>query len=90
MPSTHGGSRAGPNLHLVAKIAAVWATTDDMGKDGNESAKTQLDSHSNMVVVGSHATIFGQSGKSADVRPFSNDCSKLESFLIVDAAVDYD
>ena len=51
---------------------------------------TQLDSHANMVVVGSQATVFGQSGRSADVKPFSNDCSKLESVPIVDAAVAYD
>ena len=43
-----------------------------------------------MVVVGSHATVFGHLGKSADVRPLSNDCSKLESVPIVDAAVAYD
>jgi len=43
-----------------------------------------------MVVVGSHATIFGKTGKSCDVRPFSSDCSKLERVPIVDAALAYD
>ena len=57
---------------------------------GNQETSTQLDSHANMVVVGGHASVFGHSGKSADVRPFSNDCSKLKSVPIVDAAVAYD
>ena len=61
-----------------------------MGDNGDEPTTTQLDSHANMVVVGEHATVFGRSGKSADVRPFSSDCSKLEAVPIVDAAVAYD
>ena len=61
-----------------------------MGTDDDEPATTQLDSHANMVVVGSHATIFGKTGKSCDVRPFSSDCSKLERVPIVDAALAYD
>ena len=61
-----------------------------MGGGDDHGTSTQLDSHANMVVVGQHATVFGHSGKSADVRPFSNDCSKLESVPIVDAAMAYD
>ena len=60
-----------------------------MGNQGDLDSSTQLDSHANMVVVGGHASVFGCSGKSADVRPFSSDCSKLESVPIVDAAVAY-
>ena len=61
-----------------------------MGDNDDHQTSTQLDSHANMVVVGSHASVFGHSGRSADVRPFSSDCSKLESVPIVDAAVAYD
>ena len=61
-----------------------------MGHKGDHDTSTQLDSYANMVVVGDHASVFGHSGKSADVRPFSNDCSKLESVPIVDAAMAYD
>ena len=43
-----------------------------------------------MVVVGQQATVFGSSGRSADVRPFSSDCSKLVLVPIVDAAMAYD
>ena len=60
-----------------------------MDKD-DEISTTQLDSHANMVVVGNNATIFSNSGKSADVRPFSSECSKMESVPIVDAAIAYD
>ena len=62
----------------------------NMGSDDDVNTTTQLDSHANMVVVGRQATVFGSTGKCADVRPFSNDCSKLEAVPIVDAAVAYD
>ena len=61
-----------------------------MGDDDENMATTQLDSHANMIVVGRQATVFGSSGKHADVRPFSNNCSKLEAVPIVDAAIAYD
>ena len=81
---------AGPNRHLVGVIQAVWATTANMGDDEAVFASTQLDSHANMVVMGSQATVFGSLGRKADVKPFSNDCSKLEAIPIVDAAIAYD
>ena len=61
-----------------------------MGDDGEKMATTQLDFHANMAVVGNQASVFRTSGKSADVKPFSNDCSKLEAVPIVDASVAYD
>jgi hypothetical protein len=61
-----------------------------MGVIDDQGATTQLDSHANMAVVGKHALVFGKTpGRCADVRPFSSDCSKLESVPIVDAAVAY-
>ena len=80
-PSAHRRSRAVPNKHLKGIISAIWATTANMGDDGGDEATTQLDSHANMIVVGRQATVFGSSGRHADVRPFSNDCSKLEAVL---------
>ena len=88
--SAHRRSRAVPNEHLKGVISAIWATTANMGDDDENMATTQLDSHANMIVVGRQATVFGSSGKHTDVRPFSNDCSKLEAVLIVDAAIAYD
>ena len=61
-----------------------------MGENDDKMTTTQLDSHANMVVVGRHATVFSKLGNHANARAFSNDCSKLESVPIVDAAVAYD
>ena len=61
-----------------------------MGDNDDQQTSTQLDSHTNMVVVGSYASVFGHSGKSADVRSFSSDYSKLEFVPIVDAVIAYD
>ena len=79
-----------PNLHLSFRLSAVWATTAKMGCDDEDMSTTQLDSHANMVIIGHQATVLEHTGKCTDVRPFSNDCSKLESVPIVDAAVAYD
>ena len=56
----------------------------------DEMTSTQLDSHANMAVVGHHATVINRSGKSANVRPFSKDCSQITAVPIFDAAVAYD
>ena len=58
------------------------------GKDDeNKASTTELDSHANMIVVGAQATIIQQSGRSAEVRAFSDKCSKLEKIPIIDAIV---
>ena len=84
------GSRAELDPQETSIISAVWATAANVGLDDEEPTTTQLDSHANMAVAGGHATVFGKSGKHCDVRPFSSECSKLESVPIVDAAVAYD
>ena len=73
----------------MSVISAVWATTSDVRGSDSDVTTTQLDSHANMIVVGSQATVFGNSGRTADVKPFSNDYSKLQSVPIVDAALAY-
>ena len=68
----------------------IWeATTEGEYKD-DQINSTQIYSHENMVVVGKYTTIINRSGKSADVRPLSSDCSKLEEVPILDAVVAYD
>ena len=88
--STCEGQVASPNMYPRSKIASVWATRAEMGDNDDQQTLTQLDSYANMVVEGSHSSVFGHSGKSADVWPFSSDCSKLESVPIVDATMAYD
>ena len=51
---------------------------------------TKLDSHANMVVVEKKACIIQLSGESADVCPFSNECSNMEKVPIIDATLAYD
>ena len=82
-----------PNASLQARISSfmsIFAT--DMGRkdDENKASTTELGSHANMIVVGAQATIIQQSGRSAEVRAFSDECSKLEKIPIVDAVIAYD
>ncbi len=45
--------------HLRANITAIWATTANTGESYDQDTLTQLDSRANIVVIGSHATVFG-------------------------------
>ena len=78
-----------PNLQLYARISVIWATTTSVDDKDDKMTSTQLDSHVNMAVVGCHSTVINRSGKSADVRPFSKDCSQISAVPIFDAAVAY-
>ena len=49
---------------------------------------TELDSHTNMPVVGKHAYIIAETGKKVDVSPFTPDY-KLLTVPLVDATVKY-
>ena len=79
-----------PNLYLCARISVIWDTTTSVDDKDDEMTSTQLNSHVNMAVVGRHSTVINRSGKSADVRPFSEDCSQMAAVPIVDVAVAYD
>ena len=59
-------------------------------EDKDDITATHLDLHANMVVVSRHATIISKLERSADVRPFSDDCSKMIAVQIVDVAISYD
>ena len=75
-----------PNRHLEAQISMIWAAT--VGCKGDyESSTTELDSHANMIVLGEQARIINRSGKYAEVRAFSNECSTLKKVPIVDAVI---
>ena len=53
-------------------------------------SRSELDTHANMAVVGKHAFILQESGRTAEVNPFSPDCGTLQEVPIVDAVVAYD
>ena len=82
------------NIAVVSDISAivssdVWET--EMGSNNHHRrSTTELDSHANMVVVGAQATVVSRTGRLAEVRAFSDKCSKLEGIPIVDAAFAYD
>jgi hypothetical protein len=72
---------------LIATASAV--NTDDDGTGHEETSRTELDSHANMPVVGRHAYIISDTGRVADVSPFTPDYSSMK-IKVVDAAVQYD
>ena len=53
-----------PNDHVASFIGRAMAEVAQLTTDGYESsdARTELDSHVNMVVVGCHAYILNNSG----------------------------
>ena len=62
---------------------------DDNGEQSNEQSRTELDSHANMPVVGRHAYVISDTGRIADVSPFTPDYNSMK-IKIVDAAIQYD
>ena len=53
-----GGQIASPNMHLRAKLSSVWTTQAVMEDNDDNQTLTQLDFHDNMVVIGSHESVF--------------------------------
>jgi hypothetical protein len=82
-------------IKVPIQIFAYLATIADVevddagGMDEDESSRTELDSHANMPVVGRHAYIISDTGRMADVSPFTPDYKSMQ-LRIVDAAVQYD
>jgi hypothetical protein len=72
----------------MATIADVEVDGED-NMDVDEGSRTELDSHANMPVVGRNAYIISDTGRVADVSPFTPDYASMQ-IRIVDAAVQYD
>ena len=72
---------------LIATVCDVEVGDDTCMKE--EGSRTELDSHANMPVVGRHAYIISDTGRVADVSPFTPDYKSMQ-IKIVDAAVQYD
>ena len=58
-------------------------------EDVNESSRTELDSHSNMSVIGMNVYILSTIGETVDVAPFTPDYKPI-SVELVDAALKYE
>ena len=74
----------GLNVHLSSHIRAtamIAATDDDDRNDievQDEESRTELDSHANMCVVGKCTLVLSDTGKKADVSPFTPDYDALQ------------
>ena len=94
-PSSLGGMvqpNFKPNAHVVAFIDRAKAEVAQVTTNEHDAsnARTELDSHANMVVVGHHAYILNTSGWTVQVSPFTPEYEALKEVPIVDAAVAYD
>ena len=77
-------------------VGAAIINDDDM-EDGvsdgltttNGLSRTELDSHANMPVVGKKCYVLTDTGKTADVSPYTPDYDAMK-VSIVDAAIQYD
>ena len=61
----------------------------EITEDMNESSRTELDSHSNMPVIGKNAYILSKIGETVDVAHFTPDYKPIRVEL-VDAALKYE
>ena len=82
-----------PYLHSLISTATIGRIDGEAdGEDNNEteeSSRTELDSHANMPVVGRNAFIISDTGRMADVKPYSPDYESM-AIPIEDTAVRYD
>ena len=62
---------------------------DDSDSEESTQARTDLDSHANMSVVGRNALIMSDTGNIVDVSPYTPDYEPLQ-VPVVDAAVKHD
>jgi hypothetical protein len=81
-----------PSPVLNAHVSDVIqrATTSEVAAAVDSSSSTELDSHANMVVLGKQAYVLNDSGKTAQVSPFTPDYDSMTDVPIVDAAIAYD
>ena len=65
-------------IQVPIQIFTYLATVADVevdeegGMNTDEGSRTELDSHANMPVVGRHAYIISDTGRLADVSPFTS------------------
>jgi hypothetical protein len=88
-------SESEPNIHTtkliisaVNSVQAIVSTTD--GSQVTADPRTELDSHANMAVLGKHAYIFESTGKTCNVKPFTDDLGMVTDIPVVDGALAYD
>ncbi len=76
--------------HIYSLISTVMVSDVDVSEENDmKESRTELDSHANMPVVGRNAYIISDTGRIADVNPFTPDYDSMR-ISIVDAAVRYE
>ena len=80
-----------PNTYVCqytfdASSGGMWG----LHRDGDELSRTDLDSHTNVVVVCKHAAIINDTGNRNEVSPFSQEYESLSKVTIVDPTIRYD
>ena len=83
-PTSKEGSGIQPNQHLIARISV--SESSEVGT----TSRTELESHANMVVLGSDCFVFEDTGRSCTVHHFSTNLGSARDVPIVDAALAYD
>ena len=81
-----------PNDYAMKVIAEALRVCGNVECDAHDAHifRTELDSHANMVVVGRNTAIINDTGRTAEVSPFTPDCSSLQNVPVVNAAIGYD
>lgn len=75
----------------IATISAIERSVSYDDDDRNPLPRTELDTHANMIVLGTHAYIYdGTSNSTCDVMPYDPNLGTAEKVPIVDGAVAYD
>ena len=70
-------------------MSAAANFTNDVMFDDPDERTAELDSHANMPVMGRHAYIVAETGRTVNVSPFTPDY-KAMMVPVVDAAIQYD
>jgi len=75
----------------IPRLSSLIASAT-LGTDGHceRIHRTELDSHSNMVVLGKNCTVFDDMGLTCTVNTFTKAAGKIERVPILDAVLAYD
>ena len=68
-----------PNAY-ISKLILIPAS--DMNASSDDP-RTELDSHTNMVILGSNSFVFESTGRTFNVKPFSSDVGVVKNDPIV-------
>ena len=79
-----------PSLVPKAYISEVILTSASDMEASSGDPRTELDSHSNMAVLGLNSFLFESTGRTCNVQPFISDLGVEKHVPIVDRALAYE